>query len=341
MIENKEHQMSNIAKHESRLPALQMDEQELMQVLQSSLYPGASHASIKMALGYCKAAGLDPMQKPVHIVPMWDSKAGAMRDVVMPGVGLYRTQAARSGECAGVSEPDFGPDTTETIGGQSITFPSWCRVTVKRRLPTGEVVEFTAKEFWKENYAVKGGKEKSIAPNAMWMKRPYGQIAKCAEAQALRKAFPEVGSQPTADEMEGKTLDMGPADVVHPPPAFYDQAKFDANFANWADTIRAGRKSADDLIAFAKTRGAPFTDEQQARLRAVKADTVTDVQTKAPADENGVVVFTYAQVADKLHQAANLDRLAEAGSYISAVADEGQRQELAALYEQRAAEMEA
>jgi hypothetical protein len=57
-----------------------------------------------------------------------------------------------------------------------------------------------------ENYAVKGGQEKSIAPNAMWTKRPYGQLAKCAEAQALRKAFPEIASQPTADEMEGKTL---------------------------------------------------------------------------------------------------------------------------------------
>ena len=89
--------MSNIVKHEPRLPAMQMDEQELMQVLQSSLYPGAEPASIKMVLGYCKAASLDPMQKPVHIVPMWDSKAGAMRDVIMPGVGLHRTQAARSG----------------------------------------------------------------------------------------------------------------------------------------------------------------------------------------------------------------------------------------------------
>jgi hypothetical protein len=77
---------------------------------------------------------------------------------------------------------------------------------VKRRLPTGEVVDFTAKEFWKENYAVKGGKDRSIAPNAMWTKRPYGQIAKCAEAQALRKAFPEIGSEATADEMAGKSL---------------------------------------------------------------------------------------------------------------------------------------
>lgn len=273
--------MSNIVKqHEPRLPALQMDEQELMQVLQSSLYPGASPASIKMALGYCKAAGLDPMQKPVHIVPMWDSKAGSMRDVVMPGVGLYRTQAARSGECAGVSEPDFGPDTTETLGGQSITFPAWCRVTVKRRLPTGEVVEFTAKEFWKENYAVKGGKEKSIAPNAMWTKRPYGQIAKCAEAQALRKAFPEVGSQPTADEMEGKTLDMGPVEVVPPaPPAHYPEDAFEKNVDAWAKSIASGKMTEERLVAMVSSKGA-LTEEQRAELR----NRVMDLMQPPPAD---------------------------------------------------------
>lgn len=186
--------------------ALTMNEMEVCKVLQTSLYPGAAMESIKLVIGYCKAAGLDPMQKPVHIVPMWDSKAGAMRDVIMPGINLYRTQAARSGECAGVSEPEFGPDITEAVGGVQITFPAWCRVTVKRRLPSGDLVEFTAKELWKENYAVKGGKEKSVAPNAMWMKRPYGQIAKCAEAQAFRKAFPEMGGAYTAEEMEGKEI---------------------------------------------------------------------------------------------------------------------------------------
>lgn len=196
--------------------ALALREEELLAVLGSSLYPGANPASIKMVLGYCKASGLDPMQKPVHIVPMWDGKAGCMRDVVMPGIGLYRTQAARNG-CAGVSEPEFGPDVQENIGGAEVTYPAWCRVTVKRRISTGEIVEFTAKEFWKENYAVRGGKEKSIAPNAMWSKRPYGQIAKCAEAQALRKAFPEIGSEPTADEMEGKILNVDEAGIRHSP----------------------------------------------------------------------------------------------------------------------------
>lgn len=183
----------------------QTDDAALFGALQSSLYPGASTDSIKMVLAYCQAANLDPMTKPVHIVPVWDSKAGQMRDVVMPGIGLYRIQAARTG-CAGIGEPEFGPAVTETIGGQEITFPQWCKVTVRRRLESGEIVEFTAKEIWRENYAVKGGKDKSIAPNAMWQKRPFGQIAKCAEAQALRKAFPEIGSAPTAEEMEGKSL---------------------------------------------------------------------------------------------------------------------------------------
>jgi phage recombination protein Bet len=179
---------------------------DIRKALQTSLYPGASDASCDMVLAYCRAGGLDPMTKPVHIVPIWDSKAGQMRDVVMPGVGLYRTIAARCG-CAGIGEPEFGPDVTEKIGGQEITFPQWCKVTVKRILASGHIVEFTAKELWIENYAVKGGKEKSIAPNAMWTKRPYGQLAKCAEAQALRKGFPEIGAQPTADEMEGRELE--------------------------------------------------------------------------------------------------------------------------------------
>ena len=146
--------------------AIAMTEDQQIRVLQTSLYPGASDASVRMVLSYCKAAHLDPMQKPVHIVPMWDGKAKQMRDVVMPGIGLYRTQAARSGEYAGVTEPEFGDDVTESVGGVQITYPKWCRVTVRRLLPNGAVVDFTAKELWKENYATKG--KDSAAPNAMW-----------------------------------------------------------------------------------------------------------------------------------------------------------------------------
>lgn len=203
------------------IPSLAMDEQELIAVLASSIYPGAKPESIKLAIGYCRSAGLDPLQKPVHIVPM-DVKSGKKdnngkdiyekRDVVMPGVGLYRVQAARSGEYAGMTEPEFGPDKTVKLGKDDsrvdYTFPEWCKVTV-RRVVGGREVAFTAVEYWLENYATAG--RWTTEPNAMWKKRPRGQLAKCTEAQALRKAFPELGAQPTADEMEGRVIEVEPA----------------------------------------------------------------------------------------------------------------------------------
>ena len=210
--------MNDLTEHRSGAVALQ--EADMLNVLQSSLYPGAALDSIRMVISYCKAAGLDPMQKPVHIVPMWDRHSGQMRDVIMPGVNLYRIQASRSGQFAGISEPEFGPDLTVTLGGQEVTYPEWCRVTVKRQLASGHVAEFTSREFWTENYAVKGGKDKSIAPNAMWTKRPRGQIAKCAAAQALRSAFPEIAAQYTAEEMEGKEIHQDEPDALDQPKNF-------------------------------------------------------------------------------------------------------------------------
>ncbi len=192
---------------------------EVFKALKSSLYPGAEDSSVCMVLEYCKAAKLDPMQKPVHIVAM-DVKTNKKnhdgkfiyekRDVVMPGIALYRIQASRSGQYVGKSTPVYGPNITKKFGTLEITFPEWCEVTVKKMV--GKVIaEFTAKELWLENYANKD--RYTNAPNSMWAKRTYAQLAKCAEAQALRMGFPDhVTSQPTAEEMEGKTLDYSNED---------------------------------------------------------------------------------------------------------------------------------
>jgi len=245
---------------------------DLVQVLESSFYPGASPESIGLVLGYCRAAGLDPMQRPVHIVPMWDTKANRYRDVVMPGIGLYRTGAARTGQYAGIGDPEFGPDVSERIGTVDITYPQWCRVTVKRALQSGAVVEFSAREFWRECYAMKGGKEKNISPNAMWAKRPYGMLAKCAEAQALRKAFPELGSAPTAEEMIGQAVELeAEAPPIRPPappaitalPVASDE-DFAISLQKFAALVHSGKKTTGDILATVSSKYDLTAEQRQA-----------------------------------------------------------------------------
>lgn len=215
--------------------AVQQSDGELIDVLCSSLYPGASRKSAALVLSYCRAAGIDPMLKPVHIVPM-RAKTGEkdrygndqyeMRDTIMPGIGLYRIQAARTGQYAGQDVPEFGPTRTlayqrkkvewvanpgsdkkvkrEDWINDELDYPEWCAITIYR-IVGGHRAAFTAVEYWTENYATAG--RDSEAPNEMWTRRTRGQVAKCAEAQALRKAFPEVGAMQTADEMEGRAFD--------------------------------------------------------------------------------------------------------------------------------------
>lgn len=241
---------------------------EVRNALQTSLYPGAHPDSIDMVLAYCKASRLDPMKKPVHIVPMWDNNSRQMRDVIMPGIGLYRTDAARTGEFAGITEPEFGPMITERIGSIEMTYPEWCKITVSRRLATGEIATFTALEYWIENYAIKGGKDKDQSPNAMWSKRPRGQLAKCTEAQAIRKGFPEaVGSAPTAEEMEGRELHPEPIQGTLQPvkPEPYTDDEFEEKMKAWGQLVADKKQTPAAIIAMVGSK-KPLTDEQKAAI---------------------------------------------------------------------------
>ena len=144
---------------------------------------------------------------------------------------------------------------TAKLSGVEVTYPEWCRVTVKRQMSNGLVAEYTANERWIENYAT--ASKDTAAPNAMWKRRAFAQLAKCAEAQALRKAFPEVGSAPTADEMEGKTFedaakDVSPARQAPPKsdakPAYPDELLAE-NIEKWQPLIDAGRTSPEHIIS--------------------------------------------------------------------------------------------
>jgi phage recombination protein Bet len=193
--------------------------------LKNSIFPGASNASILMAVDYCLARKLDVLKKPCHIVPMevktgkkdqngWDLTE--WRDIIMPGIYELRTTAMRTGQYAGCSDVEFG----ETVEFMGVKAPVSARMVVYRFAKNGQKIEFPATVYFEEACAMKGKGEKR-AVNAMWTKRPRGQMDKCAEAAALRKAFPEeLGGIQSADEMAGQVIgDVADSVVAQQTPA--------------------------------------------------------------------------------------------------------------------------
>lgn len=174
-------------------------------VLCEAFYPMAEGPeSIIMAVSYCKARNLDIMKKPVHIVPVYDKKRGKMVDTVWPAIAESRITAMRTQHYAGKDETVFGPEVTEQLGGVEVTYPQWASVTVYRFVQ-GVRCAFTGERVrWKEYYAK--AKRDTAAPNDMWRVKAYSQLSKCAEASALRCAFPEEDSGPTAEEMDGQEV---------------------------------------------------------------------------------------------------------------------------------------
>lgn len=211
---------------QSRLPmpaGLNDLDSGMWQVLVESVFPSAKTAeAVVMALNYCKARKLDVFKRPVNIVPMWNKTLKKMVETVWPGINEVQVTASRTGKYAGMDEPKWGPDKTQTFEGNvkgyddegvwqdnkpvkiEMTYPEWCSVAVYRMVE-GQRCAFTEPVFWLEAYARQG---KTEVPNGMWQKRSRGQLLKVAKAFSLRAAFPEEGEY-VAEEMEGKEIDAG------------------------------------------------------------------------------------------------------------------------------------
>jgi phage recombination protein Bet len=187
-------------------------------VLVEAIFPAAQSVdAVVMALSYCQHRKLDVFKKPVHIVPMYDSKRGGYVETIWPSIAELRTTASRTKQYAGCDEAVFGPmkkqkfegmvweNRKQVQGSVTMEYPEWCRITV-HRIVNGVVCKFVGpKVVWLESYATAG---KTDIPNTMWQERPEGQIEKCAEAAALRRAFPEeLGNEYSAEEMEGRKID--------------------------------------------------------------------------------------------------------------------------------------
>lgn len=184
------------------------------------IFPNATNVnSVLMALAYMRARKLDVMKRPVHIVSVWSTSQNCMVDTIWPGIGELRTTAFRTGEYAGKEETALGPMVEKQVGSKAITFPEWAQVTVYRMVRGVKAAFAGPKVYWLETYATV--KRNDDTPNQMWSDRPIGQLDKCAEAAALRTAFPEeIGGDLIPEEVRhdkdlvGKFADPKPAKTL-------------------------------------------------------------------------------------------------------------------------------
>lgn len=138
----------------------------------------------------CKRTGLDPFTRQVYAIKRKQRKnvnGNWVDDFVMTiqtGIDGYRVIAERTGEYAGGDEPTYGPPCDCGNAGLG-KHPEWAKVTV-RRLKNGVPYDTSERADFDE-YA-QTNRDGAVMP--LWAKMPKRMIAKCAEALALRRAFP-------------------------------------------------------------------------------------------------------------------------------------------------------
>lgn len=188
--------LESIERHASveHYQRVELDDTKL-QLIKNTLAKDAALTDDEMQL-YGQVAtrkGLDPFAGQIHVT----KRMGKL--VFQTGIDGFRLIAQRTGLYAGQDAPEWcGPDGVwSEIWPKSKGAPVAARIAVYRKDWQRPVVVIA---HWDEYVQTKqdGG------INAMWKQRGPAQLAKCAEALALRKAFPQDMSGIYTDEEMGQ-----------------------------------------------------------------------------------------------------------------------------------------
>ncbi|GAA5514796.1 hypothetical protein Dcar01_03557 [Deinococcus carri] len=256
---------------------------EQVDLIKQTVAAGTSDLELALFLEVAKSSGLNPFQRQIYAVMRWDAKTRKEKMVIQTGIDGYRLIAARSGVHMGTTDPEFGPVSKEG-------FPEFARVIV-RKLVHGHVAEFPATARWSEY--VQMGKE---GPTAMWKRMPHTMLGKCAEALALRKAFPA--------ELSGVYSDVEMAQADNPAQAA------PAPQSRRADVTR---EVADAAGVQPQTLPDPQQEEALKAWASKIGDLAARVRKVAPAEDVQHVLDTYERRASIDGARACYDNLKELG----------------------------
>lgn len=153
-------------------------EKSKVELLKNTICKGSSDEEFKLFLHACQRTGLDPFMKQVYAVKRWDSRQKKEVMSIQTGIDGYRLIAERTGKYAPGKEPTYTYDAEKRLLSATAY--------VKKQTADGSWHEVAATAFYSEYCQ----RDKEGNPTRFWMTMAHNQLSKCAEALALRKAFP-------------------------------------------------------------------------------------------------------------------------------------------------------
>lgn len=179
---------------------------EELTILKNALCKGATDTELQYCLTVARRRGLDPFKGQIWFVPRRDRGAddgdgGTGAKVWIPVTsigGLCHVGARDHKDYGSFSEPEFGPMVTvewrwKGKGAvKTLQVPEWARVEAYKKGATQPTV---GKVWWAEIYP-------NIDYAPMVRQMPRRMLAKCAQAQAIRLAYPETGGLYIQEEIQ-------------------------------------------------------------------------------------------------------------------------------------------
>jgi phage recombination protein Bet len=218
---------------------------EQTQLISTTIAPGCSNDELRLFAYACQRTGLDPFSRQIYAI-----KRGGKLTIQVSIDGL-RSIAERTGQLDGSQSYWCGSDGVWVDVWLDSKPPAAAKTVIHRK---GCAHPFSATARFADFNAGQG----------LWSKMPSVMIAKCSEAQALRRAFPaDLSGVYSTDEMDQA---VEPVTVTTAPalPAKGDAKIFQAGKVAIAkaDSIAKLTEVTDRM----ETRKGDLSDDQYAEL---------------------------------------------------------------------------
>lgn len=170
-------------------------------LIKNTVAEGATDDELKLFLYTAQRRGLDPLAQQIHFIKRRRQVDGQWKSfgTIQVGIDGFRAIADRTGKLAGIKRGGIYEDGKLVAAWAKVWRNDW-------QEPAEETVRF------EEYVQTKDGKAMGL-----WATKPETMLKKCAEAAALRMAFPQnLSGLYTPDEMSQADTEQAPRLQVPP-----------------------------------------------------------------------------------------------------------------------------